>query len=349
MIRKTLLLCISVISLSLVGVNACSSAADADELARQQAEARAQAQREQAEKERQQNLSVWESDLYDDSRFKLDIKVSEQERKIAKSFARTFVRRLKDGNIYIHYLLSELKKNDLPIELVAIPMLESGLNTRAKSRSGAHGMWQYMRHTGNSLGLHKEGNYDEIYDFTESTKASLKYFKHLYEVMDHNWDLAAAAYNQGEYGVKKALEAAKARGVKEININTVKISASARAYVNRFHAFADLLKNPGDYGITPPHIKNRPAFKRVEIAGRIDSMKKASEMSGVSLETLRVLNAGYLSDSLKGGSTHGLIVPVANASRLEHAIESYKVSPQSDTADNRKASETDANSADVKL
>lgn len=348
MIRKTLLLCISVISFSLVGVNACNSTANADLLS-SQAEARAQAQREQAERERQQNLSVWESDLCDASRFKLNVKATEQERKIARSFAKTFERRLKDGNIYIHYLLSELKKNDLPIELVAIPMLESGLNTKAKSRSGAHGMWQYMRHTGNSLGLHKEGNYDEIYDFTEATKASLKYFKHLYEVMDHNWDLAAAAYNQGEYGVKRALENAKARGVKDININTVKISPAARAYVNRFHAFADLLKNPQSYGITPPHIKNRPAFKRVEIAGRIDSMKKASEMSGVSLETLKVLNAGYLSDSLKSGSNHGLIVPVANASRLESAIESYKVSPRNDTADNRKTAEADKKQTDVKL
>lgn len=341
MIRKTLNLCLGAALCIVICLSACSNEYKSSSLVSEggagayQSLNPLEAIHKYHKKFIDQQKTVWESELLSADRFTLNLVPTKEEQRIAKKFAKTFETHLREGSIYVHYLLSELKKADLPVELVSIPLLESGLDTKAVSNSGAKGMWQYMRTTGKSLGLERTGGYDEIYDFVEATDASIKYLKHLYEDLDHNWDLVAAAYNQGEFGVKKALGTARRNGVKEINIYTVGIAGTARAYVKRFHAFAELLRNPDRYGVDLPQIKNRPAFKRVEIAGKIHSMKKASELSGVNLETLKNLNAGYLSDNLKSGSQHGLIVPVANARKLESALQQYAVGNEATAQNNR--------------
>ena len=183
--------------------------------------------------------SIWNTDLADDSRFLCDFKLNANEKAVAKKFARTVVANLSTSDFYVHYLLTRLKEENLPIELAAIPMVESGLNPHVKPNGGAHGAWQYMRSTANTLGLKRTGNYDGIYDFFACTEASLKYFKHLYEDLGQ-WDLVAAAYNQGEYGVKKAMAAVAATGVKP-TIDNVKIARGARQYVTKIKAFSDVI------------------------------------------------------------------------------------------------------------
>lgn len=267
--------------------------------------------------------SVWDSKLADRSRFMMNIKPTAEEKKIAKKFSQTFVANLNNSKFFMHYLLTKLQENDLPIELVAIPMIESGMNPNVRPNAGAHGPWQYIRSTGKSLGLKRSQNYDELYDFVRTTDASVSYLKRLYKDLDHNWDMVIAAYNQGEWGVRRAMKQARARGVKVYTANNVKLSKGARRYVKRFHAFADMLKNPKNYGITFPEIKNRPAFKRVQVAGRLNSMKQAAKLSGTSLETLKHLNAGYRTDRLETHGKHGLLVPTEDASRLEKALEQY--------------------------
>lgn len=227
---------------------------------------------------------------------------------------------MENSSLFMYHLLTELKERNLPIELAALPLVESGFNPRAKSLAGARGPWQFIRSTGRAYGLESTKNYDEFYDFIESTDASLRYLDHLYQECGKNWDFAIAAYNQGEFAVKRAIRRAREAGVTNLNMDTVKLSAGARAYVARFHAYADLLRNPEKYGVSRPEIKNRPAFKRVQVAGRINSMKQASKLSGVELSTLQHLNAGYLSDSLNSNKPRALLVPVENASRLEKAI-----------------------------
>lgn len=270
----------------------------------------------------EEQKSVWDSKLFARSRFMMNIVPTPEEKKIAKQFAKTFVANLNNSKFFMHYLLTRLEENNLPIELVAIPMIESGMNPNVRPNAGAHGPWQYVRSTGKALGLERSQNYDELYDFVETTDASIVYLKRLYKDL-HNWDLVIAAYNQGEWGVRRAMKQAKTRGAKVLTAKNVMISKGARRYVKRFHAFADLLKNPRSYGITFPEIKNRPAFKRVQVAGRLNSMKQAAKLSGTSLATLKHLNAGYLTDRLETHGEHGLLVPAEDASRLEKALEKY--------------------------
>lgn len=264
--------------------------------------------------------TVWEGELFAPERFQLQHRPTAAELALARKYARTMEQHMQEGQIFIHYLLSRLKECNLPVELAVIPLLESGFDTRARSHKGALGPWQYMRRTGKSIGLNRTQNYDEIFDFVKTTEVSLQYLTRLYRDLDHNWDLVAAAYNQGEYGVKRALRRARAAGVREMTPRSINLPGPVRAYVQRFHAFAEVMRHPETYGVTLPEVKNRPAFKRVEIAGRINSMREAANLAGVKLETLKHLNAGYLSDRLATHDDHGLLVPTEHAERLENAL-----------------------------
>ena len=175
MIRKTLYLCVGVVAAALMSIDACSSNVKANtnesELERIAHERELEAQREQK--------SVWETDLADESRFTLNLKLNNQEKALARKFARTITHNLQRNDVYVHYLLTKFKEHDVPLELAAIPLLESGLNAKVH-HGGAHGAWQYVRSTGKSLGLHKTQNYDGIYDFFASTEAGIKYLQRLY-------------------------------------------------------------------------------------------------------------------------------------------------------------------------
>ena len=223
------------------------------------------------------------------------------------------------AKLFMHYLLSELKERNLPVELAAIPLVESGFDLRARSHAGAHGPWQFTRQTGKSFGLEVSSHYDEFYDFVASTQASLDYLEHLYSEF-HNWDFALIAYNQGEFGVKKVIRRAKNAGVKNLTVNNMGFTKMGRTYLKRVRAYADIMRHPKAYGVEYPEIENRPMFKRVQIAGRLSSMKEAAKLSGADLQTLKLLNAGYLTDSLKSKKQHGLLVPVENVAQLERAL-----------------------------
>lgn len=266
--------------------------------------------------------SLWNSELFNAERFKMNIKLSQKELKEAKRVARSFEDHMDRASLFMHYLLSELKKRNMPAELAALPLVESGFEPRATSKAGARGPWQFTRQTGRSFGLKVTSNYDEFYDFIASTNASLTYLQHLYNELNHDWDLAIAAYNQGEYAVKRAIRRAKSAGVpdSEISRNTVPLSNHANLYIRRFRAYAEILRNPSAFGVSHPQVENRAAFKRVKIAGRINSMRRAAQLAGVDLEVLRHLNAGYLSDSLTSDRQRGLLVPIENAARLEQAL-----------------------------
>lgn len=105
---------------------------------------------------------------------------------------------------YFPMVEEELVKNDLPVELRAMPIIESALSAGAISRAGAMGLWQFMPSTGKSYGLEINSLVDERCDPVASTKAACKFLSDLYRIYD-DWSLAIAAYNCGPGNVNKAL------------------------------------------------------------------------------------------------------------------------------------------------
>ena len=98
--------------------------------------------------------------------------------------------------LYFPLFERELDKHELPLEFKYLAIVESALNPKAKSPSGATGLWQFMYLTGKEYGLEVSSYTDERQDPLKSTQAACEYFKDLY-YMFGDWNLVLAAYNGG--------------------------------------------------------------------------------------------------------------------------------------------------------
>jgi len=97
---------------------------------------------------------------------------------------------------YFPMFESCLDKYDIPLEFKYLAIVESALNPRARSRSGAKGLWQFMYATGKQYKLNVTSYLDERQDPYKSTEAACQYFAKLYEMFG-DWNLVLAAYNGG--------------------------------------------------------------------------------------------------------------------------------------------------------
>ena len=97
-----------------------------------------------------------------------------------------------------------LDKNNLPIELKYLPIIESALNPNARSYAGAVGLWQFMYLTAKEYGLRINTYLDERKDLHKSTQAASNYLEKAYSKFN-NWELALASYNAGARNVTKAI------------------------------------------------------------------------------------------------------------------------------------------------
>lgn len=106
---------------------------------------------------------------------------------------------------FLHFVLNEAEKRNLPTELVLLPIVESAYQTFAYSHGRASGIWQFIPSTGKIYGLKQNWWYDGRRDVYASTQAALKYLENLNREFKGNWLHALAAYNSGSGTVRRAI------------------------------------------------------------------------------------------------------------------------------------------------
>jgi len=149
------------------------------------------------------------------------------------------VRQLPAGaKDYVPELKPVFTAQKVPPELVWVAEVESGFDRRARSPSGAAGLFQLMPDTAKRYGL-SLFPFDERYQPEPSATASAQYLKSLYERF-HDWRLALAAYNSGEGTVQKLLARYKTQSYDDIATH---LPAETQMYVPRVEA--TLLKREG--------------------------------------------------------------------------------------------------------
>src|SRR3546814_19579029 len=100
----------------------------------------------------------------------------------------------------MRYLMwPEYEKAGLPEALLfGILAKESGGRVHAVSRSGASGPLQFMYSTGLRYGLGQVNGFDTRFDPQLSARANVAYLNDRFAALNHNLELALAAYNGGE-------------------------------------------------------------------------------------------------------------------------------------------------------
>ncbi len=105
--------------------------------------------------------------------------------------------------------------NNLPTELVRLPLTESSFNLYATSKVGASGIWQFMPGIGSRM-MKVSKTIDERRSPLKSTEAAARLLKENYTILWRQWPLAVTAYNHGPGGVKLASRRARSRQLGDI-------------------------------------------------------------------------------------------------------------------------------------
>jgi membrane-bound lytic murein transglycosylase D len=101
------------------------------------------------------------------------------------------------------YINRELVSLGVPIEMAALPHVESSYNPAARSNVGASGIWQFTRSTGRRF-MRVDHVLDERNDPFHATSAAGKLLAYNYSITG-NWPMAITAYNHGLGGVRRAM------------------------------------------------------------------------------------------------------------------------------------------------
>lgn len=107
---------------------------------------------------------------------------------------------------YMYWIAGQVKKRNMPMELVLLPIVESAFDPHATSGANAAGIWQIIPSTGRNYGLKQTRSYDARRDVVASTTAALDMMQRLNKMLDGDWLLTVAAYNSGEGRVMKAVK-----------------------------------------------------------------------------------------------------------------------------------------------
>lgn len=200
-------------------------------------------------------MPILEQDYLDQVRFlenEIPMEYNEKIRKMINYFGTTWQPKFKKvitlSQYYFPIYEEILDKNNLPLELKYLSVIESGLNPYAVSRSGATGLWQFMHATGKIFDLEISSNVDERRSVEKSTQAACEYFKQMYSYYK-DWLMVMAAYNCGPGNLNKAI---RASGGKRTFWEVYDyLPSQTQHYVPSFIAMAYMMNFYDYYGITP--------------------------------------------------------------------------------------------------
>lgn len=187
--------------------------------------------------------------------------------------------------IFDHYL----KIYNLPEDLRYITCLETELNNRVVSTSGAKGIWQLMPDVKEEFGLRIDGTLDERLDLHRGTEAALKDLKRMYERYK-DWQLVLAGYNCGVGRLGAAMKRARSNDFNEIKKY---LPQQTQDYIPKFIAFTYVMKNYRAHGLKPKF----PNFD-IQTIGSVKvynylSLQTVASITGLPYEMVKALNQQY--------------------------------------------------------
>lgn len=227
------------------------------------------------------------------------------------------------GELYLYHIIAELERNELPLELTLLPVVESAYDPFAYSRSHASGLWQFIPMTGDRFGLKQDWWYDGRRDPLAATEAAISYLKYLNNYFEGDWLLALAAYNSGEGTVRRAIERNEREG-KPTDFWSLQLPRETRAYIPQLLAISRVIADPESHGIVLPSIPDSPYFDIVDLPEQLD-LVKAAELASIDSSTLHKLNAGYSRWVTHPEGPHRIVLPIENIAGFKVALDNTPV------------------------
>ncbi len=200
---------------------------------------------------------------------------------------------LAKSELYFPLFEEYLDRYNLPLELKYLAVVESALDPRATSKSGARGLWQFLFHASRLFNLKIDSYIDERCDPVKSTDAACRYLKYLYENLN-DWNLVLAAYNGGIAQVQNAIE--KSGGSRDYWEIRAHLPTETQGYVPAFVAVNYVMNDFMYYNIT----KEKSDFNFDEVGfvfvEKSISFKQLSSFLDVNQNVIEELNPLYIKE-----------------------------------------------------
>ncbi len=229
-----------------------------------------------------------------DAKSPFNIEYNQGLENIIKSFLKnrkkSFERLMGTSEYYFPLFEEALAKQNVPLEIKYLAIVESALNPKAVSKMGATGLWQFMYQTGKQYGLKIDSYVDERSDPLKASEAAAQYMTNMYKIFG-DWDLVLASYNSGPGNVAKAIR----RSAGQQNYWNIRknLPKETQGYVPAFLATMYIYEYHKEHGIVP----NRAAVKHFAtdtiMIKKQMTFKQISDLLDVPVAQLQVLNPSY--------------------------------------------------------
>ncbi|WP_300814642.1 transglycosylase SLT domain-containing protein [uncultured Bacteroides sp.] len=214
---------------------------------------------------------------------------------------------IKRANRYFPVIEPILKANGIPDDFKYLAVIESSLNTLARSPAGAAGLWQFMPATGREYGLEVNANIDERYHVEKETRAACLYLKEAYEKYG-NWLCVAASYNAGQGRISSELKKQLAERATDLWL----VEETSR-YMFRLLAAKAVISQPQRYGFLLKREQLYPPipYQEVTVTTGIDTLAVFARQQGITYAQLKDANPWLRDRSLanKSRRTYVLKIP----------------------------------------
>ena len=267
--------------------------------------------------------------------FKLDIADNERVAQQIAWFAKRqdyLDRMTARASHYLYHTVTEAEKAGVPTELALLPIIESSYDPFATSPAQAAGLWQFIPSTGKIFGLRQTWWYDGRRDILESTRAAYKFLSQLYNQFG-SWELALAAYNWGPGNVKRAIERNEAAGL-PTDYWSLTMPAETMAYVPRFLAVAQVIKEPNTFGVRLNPIVNKAHFRETYAKNQVD-LTSVAKLAGLTTKQLYQLNPAYMRWATNPDGPHRVLVPLNTPEIFEQQLAALPAPDRYITVTNR--------------
>ncbi|MBO9582936.1 MAG: LysM peptidoglycan-binding domain-containing protein [Flavobacterium sp.] len=213
---------------------------------------------------------------------------------IIKSFLKnrkkSFSRLMALSEYYFPIFEDAFAKQNVPLEIKYLAVVESALNPKAVSKMGATGLWQFMYGTGKQYALKIDSYIDERSDPLKATAAASEYMTKMFNIFG-DWELVLASYNSGPGNVTKAIRRSGGK-TKYWDIRNY-LPKETQGYVPAFLATMYLFEYHKEHGINPERavVKN---FETDTVCVKNQmSFKQLADLLDMPQSQIQLLNPSY--------------------------------------------------------
>jgi membrane-bound lytic murein transglycosylase D len=282
-----------------------------------------------------------------DAKSPFNIEYNQGLENIIKSFLKnrkkSFERLMAISEFYFPMFEEAMARQNVPLEIKYLAVVESALNPKAVSRVGATGLWQFMFQTGKQYGLNINTYVDDRSDPLKASDAAALYMSNMYKIFG-DWDLVLASYNSGPGNVSKAIR----RSGGQQNFWNIRkhLPKETQGYVPAFLATMYIYEYHKEHGIVP----NRAIIKHFAtdtiMVKREITFKQISDLIDIPVSQLQLLNPAYKRDVVPfiEGENHYLRMPndkvaiyTSNEDKI-YAYVNHEASKRERTYESRYAS-----------